>query len=90
MGKKLRYILLSFSVVLAIFVFALLWQVRPDFDSSVLDEARDRQDAQLVNVSQPLETSTSARAENEAIISEVVERVESDDEFDLNDLPKLK
>ena len=81
MGKKLRYILLSFSVVLAIFVFALLWQVRPDFDSSVLDEARDRQDAQLVNVSQPLETSTSARAENEAIISEVVERVESDDEF---------
>ena len=81
MGKKLRYILLSFSVVLAIFVFALLWQVRPDFDSSVLDEARDRQDAQLVNVNQPLETSTSARAENEAIISEVVERVESDDEF---------
>ena len=81
MGKKLRYILLSFSVVLAIFVFALLWQVRPDFDSSVLDDARERQNAQLVNVNQPLETSTSARADEEALITEVVARVEDDEAF---------
>ncbi|HIS13206.1 MAG TPA: hypothetical protein IAA76_01290 [Candidatus Ornithospirochaeta stercorigallinarum] len=81
MGKKLRYIILSFSVVLAIFVFALLWQVRPEFDSSVLDDARERQNAQLVNVNQPLETSADARADEEALIRTVVERVEGDEQF---------
>ena len=81
MGKKLRYIILSFSVVLAVFVFALLWQVRPEFDSSVLDDARERQNAQLVNVNQPLETSADARADEEALIRTVVERVEGDEQF---------
>ena len=42
MGKHLRYVILSFSVVLAIFLFALIWQVRPA-EGSGLESAENRQ-----------------------------------------------
>ena len=56
MGKEIRYILLSFSVVLAIFIFAFLWQVRPGYEDEILAQARERQNEQLVNVPEPLDT----------------------------------
>ena len=56
MGKRFRYIVLTFTVVLAIFAFAMLWVVRPGYDSKVLDEARARQEKTLLEVSAPLKT----------------------------------
>lgn len=81
MGKRLRYILLSFTLVLAIFVFALLWQVRPGFDSKLLDEARARQKQTLLEVQKPLETDLTVLSEEEEMAQKVSAILKGDADF---------
>ncbi len=80
MGKEIRYILLSFSVVLAIFLFAFIWQVRPGYEDEILAQARERQNEQLVNVPEPLETNSQA-AESGLDADEVADALLADQSF---------
>lgn len=81
MGKQLRYILLSFTVVLAIFLFALLWQVRPGHDSSILNEARARQQKTLLEVQKPLVTDVVELSEEEKMSEKVSDILLTDEAF---------
>ena len=80
MGKEIRYILLSFSVVLAIFLFAFIWQVRPGYEDELLAQARERQNEQLVNVPEPLATSSQS-AESGLDADEVADALLADQSF---------
>ena len=80
MGKEIRYILLSFSVVLAIFLFAFIWQVRPGYEDELLAQARERQNEQLVNVPEPLAASSQS-AESGLDADEVADALLADQSF---------
>ena len=81
MGKRFRYIVLTFTVVLAIFAFAMLWVVRPGYDSKVLDEARARQEKTLLEVSAPLKTDIVKLSAEEEMARKVSDILKSDEEF---------
>ena len=63
MGKHLRYVILAFSVVLAIFLFALIWQVRPLDDGTGLSDAENRQNQGMSAVFRPEGLSDEEKAE---------------------------
>ena len=81
MGKRFRYIILTFTVVLAIFAFGLLWVVRPGYDSKVLDEARARQEKTLLEVSAPLKTDIVKLSEEEEMAKKVSDILKADEDF---------
>ena len=81
MGKRFRYIILTFTVVLAVFAFAMLWQVRPGYDSKVLDEARARQEKTLLEVSAPLKTDIVELTAEEEMAQKVSDILRTDDDF---------
>ena len=81
MGKKTRIVLLSITVAIAVFTFIVMWTVRPDSQSSVLDAARERQTEPLLQVSEPLETDVQTLSSEEEMAKKVAEILASDDEF---------
>ena len=81
MGKKTRIVLLSITVAIAVFTFIVMWTVRPDSQSSVLDAARERQTEPLLQVSEPLETDVQTLSSEEEMAKKVAEILATDDEF---------
>lgn len=60
MKKSVRINLLVITTVLAIFVFAGVWYLRPDVSNDVLERAKQRQLQPLLEVSEPLRLSQPA------------------------------
>lgn len=81
MGKKIRIVLLTVTAVAAVFSFALMLDVRPGSDSTVLNAAKDRQSEPLLSVSEPLETDPGTIAAEEEMAEKVKGILLADDEF---------
>ena len=81
MGKSSRIVLLTITSVLAIFVFAAMWVVKPSEEGSVLSAARERQSTPLVSVSEPLKTDVKALSEEEEFELKVRNLLTEDPEF---------
>ena len=81
MGKKTRIVLLSITVAIAVFTFSMMWIVRPDSQSSVLDAARERQNEPLLQVSEPLETDVQTLSDEEEMAEKVAAILSSDEDF---------
>lgn len=81
MGKSSRIVLLSVTATLAVAAFLVLWAVRPGQDSDVLAQARERQNQNLLDVREPLETDPAAISEAESFAAEVEQIILTDDQF---------
>lgn len=86
MSKKSGSVVLSITVVLTLFVAASVFLLSPargsdSFASQVMEEAKKRQNSSVVTVSEPLETNTSVRSDEEKMAGKVSELLLEDQSF---------
>ena len=81
-SRSSRTIVLTFTTVLAIAVFAGIWTFRPgQTEDDILKAARERQKQSLIEIQKPLETDVKKLTEDEKMAQRVKELLLEDEEF---------
>lgn len=86
MSRKSNTVLLTTTITLTVFVAALVLFFNPNmgldsYSSQVLNEAIERQNTPLINVTQPLVTDTEVIREEEKMAQKVSEILQNDESF---------
>ncbi len=81
-SRSSRIIVLTFTAVLAVAVFAGIWTFRPgQEENEILKAARERQTKSLIEIREPLETDVKKLSEDEKMAQRVKELLLSDADF---------
>ncbi len=81
-SRSSRTIVLTFTTVLAVAVFAGIWTFRPgQQEDEILKAARERQKQSLIEIREPLETDVKKLTEDEKMAQRVKELLLEDAEF---------